>query len=61
MNLEGLNVDWKKLFSLPKHYWEDDMIESISFLKNQVGGDLPERIKAELQEQTKRIDCMLEG
>jgi phosphoenolpyruvate carboxykinase (GTP) len=56
MNLDGLdNFDWDELFSLPKHYWEDDMRESKRFLEDQVGVDVPKVIWDELESQTKRI------
>ncbi|KAL4234345.1 hypothetical protein ACF0H5_005995 [Mactra antiquata] len=58
INLEGLDkpVKWDELFSLPKHYWEDDMAESKRFLQLQVGEDLPEKVKQELDAQEKRIN-----
>ncbi|KAL4234332.1 hypothetical protein ACF0H5_005983 [Mactra antiquata] len=58
INLEGLDkpVKWDELFSLPKHYWEDDMAESKRFLQLQVGEDLPKKVKEELDAQEKRIN-----
>ena len=58
MNLEGLDVNWDRLFRLSKIYLEDDMAENMKFLRDQVGQDLPERIRTELQEQSKRIAGM---
>lgn len=60
INLEGLpDIKWDELFSLPKHYWEDDIRENEHFLKVQVGEDLPEVIQKELQEQRSRIEEQL--
>lgn len=57
LNLEGLDdIKWDELFSLPKHYWEDDIAESRRFLQQQVGEDLPQVVKDELEAQAKRID-----
>lgn len=57
MNLDGIdNFDWDELFSLPKHYWMDDMRESKRFLEDQVGIDVPQVIWDELNAQEKRIE-----
>ena len=57
LNLDGLGeINWDELFSLPKHYWQDDMRESIRFLEDQVGCDVPQVIWDELKAQEKRID-----
>ncbi|XP_060595716.1 phosphoenolpyruvate carboxykinase [GTP]-like isoform X2 [Ruditapes philippinarum] len=56
LNLDGLtDIKWDKLMSLPKHYWEDDVKENKSFLKSQVGEDLPKVIMDELDAMGKRI------
>lgn len=60
INVTGLDINWDELFSLPGHYWKDDIQENMSFLDKQVGEDLPARIRQELNEQAKRIDTMLE-
>lgn len=50
--MSGLpTVDWKQLFSLPKHYWLDDTRESTRFLEDQVGVDTPKVIWKHLKEQ----------
>ena len=57
INLDGLkDIKWDELMSLPKHYWEDDLRENRSFLNQQVGEDLPEPIRKELEQQAKRIE-----
>lgn len=58
LNMEGLNVDWDQLMSLPKQYWLDDMVETKTFFEKQVGTDLPEEIAKELEAQTERIKQM---
>lgn len=59
INLDGLdNVAWDKLFSLPKDYWKEDIVETQKFLDEQVGSDLPEVISRELKSQQSRIESM---
>ena len=54
--MDGLKkVKWDELFSLPKHYWEDDIAESTRFLELQCCEDLPKKIKSELKAQAERI------
>lgn len=59
INVDGLknwtDKKWDELFSLPKHYWEDDCDESARFLELQVGEDLPKAVKDELKAQKKRV------
>lgn len=57
LNLDGLKdpIKWDELFSLPKHYWEDDTRESRRFLEDQVGCDVPEIIWEHLKAQEKRF------
>jgi len=56
INLENLGeINWDELFSLPKSYWEEDIVETMQFLENQVGCDLPQDIVDELQNQQQRI------
>ena len=60
INLDGLGeIPWDELFSLPKHYWLDDMRESKRFLEDQVGVDVPQVIWDELNAQEKRIEEQL--
>lgn len=58
IELTGLSVDWKQLFSLPKSYWMEDIEETKKFLEEQVGSDLPQAIKDQLEQQQKRISSM---
>lgn len=60
IDLTGLgDIKWDELFSLPKHYWLDDMRESKRFLEDQVGTDVPQVIWDELNAQEKRIEEQL--
>lgn len=36
INLEGLDVNWDELMSLPKDYWLEDMVETKQFFDKQV-------------------------
>ncbi len=57
IDLSGLdNVEWEKMFSLPKEYWTEDIREAKQFLDDQVGCDLPEVIKQQLEQQEERIN-----
>lgn len=74
MNLEGLGpIDWEELVSLPTDYWRDDAKEVRKFLEEQVkrdlkvkgwqiifqvGSDLPEKIRNEMEGQEKRINAL---
>ncbi|VDN11047.1 unnamed protein product [Dibothriocephalus latus] len=58
LNLSGLNVDWEAMFSLPKEYLLEDIEETLHFLDDQVGIDLPAVIKKELDDQLHRIQKM---
>lgn len=59
INVDGLNqLKWKELFSLPKAYWVEDTAETKKFLNDQVGCDLPEAIKQELQNLEARVSVM---
>lgn len=59
INLDGLGeINWDELFSLPKHYWEDDTRESRRFLEDQVGCDVPQIIWDHLKSQEQKIQAM---
>jgi phosphoenolpyruvate carboxykinase (GTP) len=59
INLEGLGaINWDELFSLPKDYWTDDAKEVRQFFEQQVGPDLPEPVRAEMDQQEERINKM---
>jgi phosphoenolpyruvate carboxykinase (GTP) len=55
INLQGINVEWDKLLSLPKEYWAGDIEETLSWLDGQLGDDLPPAIRQEIQNQKDRI------
>jgi phosphoenolpyruvate carboxykinase (GTP) len=57
INCEGLGeIKWEELMSLPKHYWEEEIVESIRFLTQQCGEDLPKELLEQLKAQQERID-----
>ena len=57
--MDGLEeVDWQQLMSVPKDYWTEDAAETISFLDDQVGQDLPEAIRSQLRCQQDSIHNM---
>ncbi|KAK6107242.1 Phosphoenolpyruvate carboxykinase [GTP] mitochondrial [Brugia pahangi] len=59
LNLEGLeNINIKELLSIPKQYWVEDVQEIKKFMEEQVGSDLPQEIRAEMEEQFKRIAAL---
>ena len=55
INLQGLNVDWDKLMSIPKDYWLSDIEETSKWLDDQMGTDLPEDIRSQIEQQRQRL------
>jgi phosphoenolpyruvate carboxykinase (GTP) len=58
INTTGLNVKWDDLFSLPKDYWQADAVENRAWMEKQVGPDLPQAIRTEMEKQEERIAKM---
>uniref|UniRef100_A0A915DQV9 Phosphoenolpyruvate carboxykinase C-terminal P-loop domain-containing protein n=1 Tax=Ditylenchus dipsaci TaxID=166011 RepID=A0A915DQV9_9BILA len=59
MNMEGLGeIDWDQLMSLPPTYWHEDSKEVRKFIEEQVGQDLPQTIRQEMDMQEKRIEAL---
>lgn len=59
LNTEGLGpLDMDQLLSVPKAYWQEDMLETAQFLQKQVGCDLPQAITEQVQQQTIRVNSM---
>ena len=59
INTEGIPgdpVDWDALFALPRDYWLTDVAETRKYLEEQVGEDLPQAIRDELDELEKRLN-----
>jgi phosphoenolpyruvate carboxykinase (GTP) len=56
INLQGLVIDWEKLMSLPKDYWISDIEETLSWLDGQLGEDLPQDIRTQIEQQRQRLD-----
>ncbi|XP_051836468.1 phosphoenolpyruvate carboxykinase [GTP], mitochondrial [Antechinus flavipes] len=59
LNLSGLgSVDFSELFSLPKEFWQQEVREIQSYLREQVNQDLPREVLAELEALEGRIRKM---
>jgi len=60
MDLTGIekDVNWDKLFSLPKDYWVEDMAETKRFLEVELGEDMPPVVHKEVLDQVERISKM---
>jgi phosphoenolpyruvate carboxykinase (GTP) len=59
IDLSGLGtINWDELFSLPKDYWTEDIVETKKFLEEQVSTDLPAEVRQQLDEQEERIKAM---
>ena len=55
INLHGLVIDWDQLMSLPKDYWNNDIEETLSWLDGQLGDDLPQDIRTQIEQQRQRL------
>ena len=57
INIEGIQdpVDWDALFALPRDYWLTDVAETRKYLEEQVGEDLPQAIRDELEKRLNGI------
>lgn len=59
LNLEGLGqVNIQELMSVPPDYWHEDAKAVRNFLEEQVGPDLPQAVRKELDDQEKRIQAL---
>lgn len=58
INTEGLDINWKELFSIPPDYWKSDIHETRRYLEEQVGEDIPPVLRAELDRVEARVDAM---
>lgn len=59
LDLSGLGpVDVEQLMSLPPAYWREDVAETRRFLEDQVGEDLPPRVRAQLDLLETRVQAM---
>lgn len=56
INLQGLVVDWDKLMSVPHDYWANDIEETLKWLDEQLGEDLPQDIRDQIQQQKERLN-----
>jgi len=57
LNLTGLKeqIDWQALFSVPKEFWVKEANAIGAFLDEQVGEDLPARLRSELHALKTRL------
>lgn len=55
---EGININWDDIFTLPKDYWLEDIKETKKFLDTEVGDDLPEVLRKQLDKIEERIQKM---
>lgn len=55
INLQGLVVDWDKLMSVPHDYWVNDIDETLKWLDEQLGDDLPQDIRVQIEQQKQRL------
>uniref|UniRef100_A0A1I8HRB4 phosphoenolpyruvate carboxykinase (GTP) n=1 Tax=Macrostomum lignano TaxID=282301 RepID=A0A1I8HRB4_9PLAT len=58
INTDGLNINWKELFSIPPDYWKGDIHETRRYLEEQVGDDIPPVLRSELDRVEARVDAM---
>jgi phosphoenolpyruvate carboxykinase (GTP) len=60
INMDGVDhpVPWEELMSVPKDYWHEDAKEVRKFIEAQIGPDLPEPIRKEMDAQEERIAAL---
>jgi phosphoenolpyruvate carboxykinase (GTP) len=55
INLQDLVIDWDKLMSIPKDYSLNDIEETLKWLDEQLGEDLPQDIRTQIEQQKQRL------
>ena len=60
ISTNGLNesVDWQELFSLPKDFWENEVINLEKYFNDQFSSDLPNAISEQLTNLKMRVKEM---
>jgi len=59
LNVEGLDdIDMDELFNLPKDFWTQEVRDIEKYFDEQVGADLPNEVRDELNKLSKRIEKM---
>lgn len=48
-------IDWDELFGLHRDFWLEDVAETKNYLDDQLGDELPEAIRTELN----AIECQI--
>jgi phosphoenolpyruvate carboxykinase (GTP) len=51
-------VNWEELFSLPKNFWQDEVLDLEKYFSEQFGNDLPNAIAEELHKLKQRVNQM---
>lgn len=51
-------VNWEELFSLPKDFWQDEVVDLEKYFGEQFGNDLPNAIAEELHKLKQRVNQM---
>ena len=58
LNLDGLgDINMKELFSVPKEYWLEECKSLRTYYEEQLGDDLPEEIRNELNALEQRLQA----
>lgn len=59
INIEGLGgLDMKKLFSIPKDYWIEECQSLRKYYDEQLGEDLPQAVRDELNTLEERLKAV---
>jgi len=60
INMDGLSepVDMKELFSLPKDFWQSEVVQIRDYFNEQVPKDLPNAVGEQLAQLEKRVNDM---
>jgi len=61
LNIQGLQdeeLDMEELFKLPKDFWEQEVRDIGNYFDEQVGEDLPNEVREELNKLSKRVEKM---
>ena len=53
--MDGLNVDYDKLFDVPKDFWQKEVQDIRTYFTEQVGNDLPADISEQLSLLEQRL------
>lgn len=54
--MDGLDVDYDKLFDVPKEFWKQEVNSIRKYFDEQVGEDLPKEMLSQLDQLEKRLN-----